>query len=879
VQEVFLVVASAVGTNALIDRARVGSRLASSAAHAVTILLAPAGCGKTVALQQYLATLEVPYIRYDVRPEHATLLGFVRGLADVARNVAPGARGTVASAVASALACESPESLLAPWMSNHLAEFPGVIAIDDFHHADANPSCAQFLAALIGQTKAHTRWIVASRSAQHLPVSSWIVYGDAAIPIDESDLRFTPLEAREAARVSRSSLESGDVDRLLETTAGWATAFTLALRVSEYSKDVQSAAADARRLSYEYLAEHVYRGLTPEERSLLAVATVLPEIDVDVLEKAGFDRASSVLADLQRRVTFLSPAPPDPGAQFQRRYRCHDLFRDFLQNELALQGDEAAAAAYLRAADALRDCGRVIPALRLYTKLHAAREILALLQTHGFELTEQAHGDAVQAAIDAFPEPERGAHPVLVGLRAQLERSAGRYDRARTLYERAIDACDDPHLVAMLVAKLAGALLSLNENPSDLLETMAFDRALPAALRGELLSLLGVSRARFDRHEGLDRLLDEIEALALEVDSDMTRAQMLHQLGTAAFLHGDSQRATRALARAAELAIGNGMFRLASLVYTSLGSNAEMNEDDRPKALRAARDAGDAALKAGEYFPARYALARQIDIEVHRGDDESLHRLLREYAELPGPDHPQLLKATLWARAMLAAWSGSFADACKFQMDACRDQPFAEDRILAKAACALFLLAAGRRDEALAYVQESLADAKIGNAPRPSLARAREIARALCALTEALAGRATAANRLLQRKCLATTAVTGALLEIASAAARNPGSALTIEELAVPCAVLRERWYGGYARLFEQVLRARAAEHSTDVRLTAAELLVLRALADGRAPKEIAAAIGCSVHTVRWHVRQIVDKFGCSGREQALRAAHARGFL
>jgi LuxR family maltose regulon positive regulatory protein len=873
------VTASVLGSNALIDRQRVGRRLAASAAHAVTIVLAPAGCGKSVALQQHLATLDVPNVRYDVRPEHGTLLGFVRGLADVVHGVAPGARGTVASAVASALASNAPETLLAPWMSNHLANFPGVIAIDDFHHADTDPACAKFLSALIERTKAHTRWIIASRSAQHLPVSSWIVYGDAAIPIDESDLRFTPGEAQEAARISRSTLESGDVDRLLEMTAGWATAFTLALRVSEYSPDVQSAAAAARQLSYEYLAEHVYRTLTEQERTLLLLAAILPDIEVEVLEKAGFDRAHVVLSDLQRRATFLSLTPADPGAPARRRYRCHDLFRDFLQNELELQGEEASTAAHLRAALALQDCGRIIPALRLYTKMRATRETLALLQAHGFELAEQAHGDAVQAAIDTLPEAERGYHPVVVGLRAQLERAAGRYDRAQSLYERAIAACGDRHFTATLVAKLSGALLSLNKNPAELLETMAFDRALPPALRGELLSLLGVSYARFDRHDGLDRLLDDVEALALEVDSDMTRAQMLHQLGTAAFLHGDSERANRALTRAAELATANGMFRLASLVYTSLGSNAEMNEDDRPKALRAAQNAGDAALKAGEFFPARYALAREIDIEVHRGDAERLGELLADYAALPGPDHPQLLKATLWGRAMLAAWDGHFEDACRLQHEVCQDQPFAEDRISAKAVFAVFLLGAGRREEGLAIVQEALADGKTGNAPRSSLARAREIVRALCALTEALAGRTTAANRLLQKKPRASTTITTAMLEAVSIIVRSPSTGRTIEEMAPALTTLREHWYGGYARLLEAVVRTHAGMQATSVRVTPAELSVLRALADGRTPKEIALELGCSIHTVRWHIRQVVAKFGCSGREQALRAAHAHGLI
>src|SRR5271154_4522225 len=94
----------------------------------ILLLLAPAGCGKSVALQQFLAGHEIPSVRYDVRPEHGSLLGFVRGLADAAHEIAPGARATVAEAFRNA---GSPSRIdLADWMSTHLRHFRGTIAID-----------------------------------------------------------------------------------------------------------------------------------------------------------------------------------------------------------------------------------------------------------------------------------------------------------------------------------------------------------------------------------------------------------------------------------------------------------------------------------------------------------------------------------------------------------------------------------------------------------------------------------------------------------------------------------------------------------------------------------------------------------------------------
>ena len=854
-----------------IERGRLRGQFRACAGAPVTAVLAPAGCGKSIALTQYLAGLDETVLRYDVRPEHGTLLGFARGFADVVFAAAPEARGTVGDAVAAAVGSESPGQTLSLWMSNHLRGLDAVIAIDDFHHAEADPRCAEFLAALIARTKDRLRWIIAARSAQHLPLSSWLVYGDASMPIGEDDLRFTADDAAEAAQLARSTLLPEDVDRLLQTTGGWATAFMLALRVAEFSGDVHGAAATARQLSYEYLADQVYRTLSLEERDVLAVSALLPEIDVGVLERAGFDRAHVILDGLQRRASFL--------AGDGRRYRCHSLFRDFLNHELELRGEEASRTVHLRAANALRASGDIIAALHLFAKAHATADTLALLAEHGFALSELAHGDAVQAAIDSLPEAERSGNPVVVGLRAQLERVAGRFEDAAALFERAIAASDDTRFRAVLLARLGAVMVNIGRDPSPLLQGPAYDHSLPTSLRLELLSILGVALGLAGRHDGLSTLLDEVEASERLVDSEMSRSQILHQLGTAAMVNGDSVRAGRVLTRAADLATSQGLFKLASLAYTSLSSNASTNEDDLPKALFAAQRAGDRAAACGELFLGRYALARQIDLSGRRGDRDEVDRLVGAYYELPGPDLPNALNAVRWTQGMAAAWDGNWDEACALQLDVShRVGQFPEEAMLMRAFAALYLQAAGRRAEALEMVQATLEHMK-SPSPRASFGRNREFSRALCALTEALAGRTNAAERLLQKKPLVVTARTSAMLDCVAAVLRDLRAGVVTGDLTQHYELMDAHWIGGWGMLIASALQRHDRLHAQTVRLTPAEQHVFRALADGRTPKEIAATIGCSIHTVRWHIRQTIAKLECSGSEQALRVVLARGLL
>ena len=52
-----------------------------------------------------------------------------------------------------------------------------------------------------------------------------------------------------------------------------------------------------------------------------------------------------------------------------------------------------------------------------------------------------------------------------------------------------------------------------------------------------------------------------------------------------------------------------------------------------------------------------------------------------------------------------------------------------------------------------------------------------------------------------------------------------------------------------------------------------------RDLAAGLTPKHIAAEMGRSVYTVQTHIQNVIDKFGCHGRAEALAAARRIGLL
>ncbi len=68
-------------------------------------------------------------------------------------------------------------------------------------------------------------------------------------------------------------------------------------------------------------------------------------------------------------------------------------------------------------------------------------------------------------------------------------------------------------------------------------------------------------------------------------------------------------------------------------------------------------------------------------------------------------------------------------------------------------------------------------------------------------------------------------------------------------------------------------------EEEATERLTPREIEVLRLLAEGLANKEIAARLGISEHTVKFHLSAIYSKLGATNRAEAVRMGLRRGLI
>jgi ATP/maltotriose-dependent transcriptional regulator MalT len=857
-----------------IHRPRVVERIKSAATQRITLIIAPAGYGKSVALRQYLEDASEEHVRFDVHPEHATLLGFVRGLADALLEVSPDARKTLTGAYEKSQSSKTPGLDLAMWLHAHIKTFTGVIAIDDLHVAEGDPEITRFLISLVERTKGRARWIIASRSTLDLPVGSWLAYGEMDLNVDEQDLKFTLEEARKTAKASRVVVRDEELNEILTMTEGWPTALSFAVRNSTRSVDFRNIAASTREMVYRYLAEQVYDALNDDERELLHFVAYLAEIDVEVLRRAGYTNGKAVVERLRDRVAFIYPDRPNV-------YRCHDLFREFLQHQLELSGDTAVAKVLLRVATALEDAKEIPSALELYAKIPSEENVLRLLEKHGFTLVQQAHGDAVWVAVESLTQEVRAINPVVLGLRAMREEANGRFDRAESLFQRAMQRCGENLVLrAELAARLANILF--NQGRDDLIaliEPLMTD-SLPKPAYAKLLSWLTPAYAHAGKIEEARAALAKAEEYAAILESDEIRARLFHRMGIAGVaLYLPFPELEQMFTRAHTLANENALFTLSAAALGGLATLCMLYEDDVTRSVWYAQQSMNAAAKAGDRFSMQTAILQVISAEARRGNFERLGALEKQLASVTTTDTSRLIYIVS-ARSMLSASQGDFEGAYR-QLSTVAERSFYDfDRVFNTGLQALYAAAAGLRERATALVQYTLKESSQIDSKYIYGQRTNELSRILCAVAEAISGRSTSAQRIISRKPMVDASPVNAVREAAVAIFRALKNQALAEEAWETFAQLPSLGYGGLASIFAAVLKqALEAKGDPGAGLTKTELDVLEALARGLGPKDIAHETGRSVYTIQAHIQNAIKKLRCSGRHEALTIARKRGLV
>jgi LuxR family maltose regulon positive regulatory protein len=313
----------------------------------LTLLSAPPGYGKTVAVTGWLAARGVPYAWLSLDTSDNDLARCARYLAAALRAVRPAA-GTATVALLGPGANPPPDLVGATLLDEMAASDDSfVLVLDDYHAITADP-VHRLLRFLIEHGPPFVHLVLATREDPPLPLARLRAHG-RLVELRAEELRYTAEEATAYLTTAGVALEPDLTAGLIERTEGWVAGLQLAaisLRDHPDPAALVGAFGGSQRFVLDYLADEVLGRIDDELRSFLVATSIAERFDAGLCRAlTGRDDTHMLLAQAEQANLFVVPLDSE-----RRWYRYHHLFADYLRAQLA---DDERRTLHERAADYL----------------------------------------------------------------------------------------------------------------------------------------------------------------------------------------------------------------------------------------------------------------------------------------------------------------------------------------------------------------------------------------------------------------------------------------------------------------------------------------------------------------------------------------------
>ena len=857
-----------------VPRSRLSSVLSRSEGVPLVLLSAPAGTGKTVAVTDWIRTLEdgpTAWVAFE-RGETGFWPRVLESLEGV--GIDPSAVGPATSDT-----CLGSGRIIV--LANLVVELRGRLTLVLDGYELASRELADELDFLLRHCGDGLRLVVIGRVDPVLPLYRYRLT-DSILEIRAPDLAFSDEEAGRLLRATGVELSGAAVRSLNRRVRGWPVGLRFAARTLVHQPSPEEYVATVVEQTgeiNEYLVAEVLDAQPPEVRRILLASSVPDTFRAELLALLVGQEAVKAMPELSASTAFVEPVPDQPGT-----FAFYPFFRDLLRAQLAYESPELAVELHRVTARWEAGRGAHLKALQHLATIGDWEEIASYLVRNALvaQLLLDAPDGVLRGLAGKVPHDLRTAEAGVVRAATALGRDDGDRCSAELSEARALAPTPGAAPIVSLAIIVVDALRGALEDPAA--------RAAELACAAErALSEVG------PRCPG-PRLLE----LTTVVD---------FAAGAAALRQGSLERAALALSGvAAHQGEGTSMrLRMQTLGYLAVVEAVRGNLSDAVRHAEQALTAASEARRLSFDTPpaAHVALAC---VAVDRDEREVAHLHLAACASsrwLPrDPVCRSLVRAAQAALDGASGDPGSTLDLLELEAEATAvHDPWSARRL--RVVAARIGLAAEEHERALAVLEvapdqddpEQLEIAVTAAAVHAEQGVARRDG-----ITRALAGDQEVPLDTRVRALLAEAA----LLVQQGAPVRARAALERSLDLAAPEQLRRpfrdagpsvQQLMTGDTRLIAEHSWLQARTHDLDAdrlplgssdahalpmvveQLTAKETEVLGHLAELLSTDEIAEKMFVSVNTVRTHVRSILRKLGVNRRNAAIRRARELGIL
>ncbi len=387
-----------------VDRPALRRQLDEALAHSFTLIVAPAGAGKTVLLSQWAATHpELRFVWLEVGPDDDDPVRFSQRLLRGFTAIDPDFADLASLVTLHGGGLGAP---LLEAFEARLAELPEVvIVLDDLHHL-TNSVLLSDLGDLVDRLPGNVHLVLSTRTdlpiawSRHRLARELTEIRQVDLALDEDD------SAVLLERITGRALESDSVAALVARTEGWAAGLQLAgmtLRLYEDSDEFITQFSGDDRLIADYLSQEVLHAQPVARQELMLQISVLDRVCAELVgHLTGAPDAQLVLEELERESMFLVPL--DTRRQW---FRYHHLFRDMLRFKLRAEQPDAEAGLLNGAASWHLARGEVDAGVEYLLQARNWDAALDVIMGQGSEVFEKGEMATVIRWITEVPETVR----------------------------------------------------------------------------------------------------------------------------------------------------------------------------------------------------------------------------------------------------------------------------------------------------------------------------------------------------------------------------------------------------------------------------------------------------------------------------------------
>jgi LuxR family transcriptional regulator, maltose regulon positive regulatory protein len=391
----------------------------------LTLIIAPAGFGKSTLASAWLRKQEVPSAWLSLDGSDNDPGQFLSYLVGALQNINPTIGISQVNRIQTAEASDS-EAVYADVMMNLVNEIslqpsPFLLVLDDCHILK-NQTVLQLVIFLVEHQPAPLRLMLLSREDLPLPVSRLRARRQIT-EIRQSDLQFSLEEADDFLRVGMgiSQLSHNDIQALEQRTEGWIAGLQLAGLSIKSDPDpahfIQSFTGSDKYI-LDYFMDEVFTRQPEEVQTFLLASSILDrfcaplcaEVQRELTGDSDLSAADSqmLLERLERSDLFLIPLD-----HLRKWYRYHHLFADLLRHALVRAAPSKIPSLHLRASQWLEANGFISEAVQHSFKTQDWIYAAELVERHAWNTILHSQISLVSEWCRTFPEAIISKRPSL----------------------------------------------------------------------------------------------------------------------------------------------------------------------------------------------------------------------------------------------------------------------------------------------------------------------------------------------------------------------------------------------------------------------------------------------------------------------------------